>query len=528
MNGSTAPSGGNVSTVHAALQVSGTGWILAVGDPADASRTGLHRLAPHDVDGLLGKLWRARDRAAAASGGDVRVMPVHGAGYGGFWLARRLEGEELEVVVRHPAGPGVVRRSRKGRTDRTGARRMVRAPPAWDGGDRDAMSPVRVPTVAEEEGRRLPRRRGRLVRERLRLAGAGAGLLRPRGIPPGDPARGGYRARPGGMRTACGTGLPPGLLAEIGGILDRLEPGVAGLKAVEADRAAALRSAREAAAREARDGPGEDGGAQAAVTEAAGAERADAPGTGRDGAADTPPGAAPAAVPAHARHAAVPGRLRGIGPNDALLPGAGLSCRDLRNRRQLAGMAGPGPVPWPGGAVDHARGPARPAARCCGNTWRGWPGAGSTTSRTARCRAGPCNTSAPATGVRAGAGSWRWRAGCWWRRCGSPRPGWRTGAPSCRRRRRRGRRTPNTRAARRGPRGTRAGRVTGMVRRIPRHRPSRWVPPPGTSHRPNGAPWSRGRRPPANRTGQEPGRAVGRSLESDVQPGESPAAPRRP
>ncbi len=43
---STTPSGGNVSTVHAALQVSGTGWILAVGDPADGSRTGLYGLEP--------------------------------------------------------------------------------------------------------------------------------------------------------------------------------------------------------------------------------------------------------------------------------------------------------------------------------------------------------------------------------------------------------------------------------------------------------------------------------------------------
>ncbi len=104
---------------------------------------------------------------------------------------------------------------------------------------------------------------------------------------------------------------------------------------MEADRAAAPRPDREAAAREARDGPG-DGGAEA----------------------ETPPGAVPAEVPAHARHAAVPGRTGGIGPNDALLPGAELSCRDLRNRRGPASPAGPGPgpVPWPGGAVDHARG----------------------------------------------------------------------------------------------------------------------------------------------------------------------------
>ncbi len=350
MNGSNAPFEGNATTVYAALQVSGTGWILAVGDPSDASRTGLHRLAPHDVDGLLGRLGQARDRVAAVSGGDVRVMLVHGAGYEGFRVARRPGGEDPEVVVCDPASLEVVRRRKKAKTDRIDARRMVRALRAWDGGDRDAMSPVRSPTVAEEDAKRLPPRRERPVRERLRLAGAVAGLLRPRGVPPGDPARGGYRARLGGMRTACGTGLPPGLLAEIGGILDRLEPGVAELRTVEADRAATLRSAREAAAREARDGPGEDGGAEAG----------------------TPPGAAPAAVPAHARHAAVPVRLRGIGPNDALLPGAGLSCRDLRNRRGPASLAGPGPVPWPGGAVDHARGPARPAARCCQSIWRGW------------------------------------------------------------------------------------------------------------------------------------------------------------
>jgi len=56
MTYSTTPSGENAITVYAALQVSGTGRILAVGDPSDASRTGLHRLEPHDVDGLLGRL----------------------------------------------------------------------------------------------------------------------------------------------------------------------------------------------------------------------------------------------------------------------------------------------------------------------------------------------------------------------------------------------------------------------------------------------------------------------------------------
>ena len=168
MNGSNAPSGGNASTVYAALQVSGTGWILAVGDPADASRTGLHRLAPHDVDGLLGRLGQARDRAAAASGGDVRVMLVHGAGYEGFRVARRPGGEDPEVVVCDPASLEVVRRRKKAKTDRTCARRMVRALRAWDGGHRPERR------AAAGRGTVLPRLPQPARAGQSRRAGAGA------------------------------------------------------------------------------------------------------------------------------------------------------------------------------------------------------------------------------------------------------------------------------------------------------------------------------------------------------------------
>ena len=83
MTDSKTPFEGDVSTVQSALQVSGTSWILAVGDPSDTSKAGVHRLAPHDVDGLLGRLWRARGRAVGAAG-DVRVKLVYEAGHQGF------------------------------------------------------------------------------------------------------------------------------------------------------------------------------------------------------------------------------------------------------------------------------------------------------------------------------------------------------------------------------------------------------------------------------------------------------------
>ena len=166
-----------------------------------------------------------------------------------------------------------------------------------------------------------------------------AGLLRLHGISPGDPARKGFRERLEGMRTGYGTQLPPGLLAEIHGLLDRLELVVAELKAVEAEKAAALEVSREAfdslpeekaAAREGVSGdlPAADGGTEAE--------------------------AAPPRRRVHCAAALV--RLRGIGPNDALVLGNELFYRDFRNRRQLAGMAGLAPVPFASGSIDHDQG----------------------------------------------------------------------------------------------------------------------------------------------------------------------------
>ncbi len=354
MTDSKTPFEGDVTTVYAALEVSGTSWILAVGDPSDTSKAGVHRLAPHDVDGLLGRLGRARERAVGAAG-DVRVKLVYEAGYEGFWLARRLEGEDLEVVVCDPASLEVVRRKKKVKTDRIDARRMVRALRAWDGGDRDAMSRVRVPTVAEEDRKRLLRRRERLVQERRRLANAVGGLLRLHGICGARPERPGFRERLVGMETGYGTPLPPELLAEIGGMLDRLELVAAELKVVEARKAEILEASGRAL---------DSLHADADRPPAAPAPRKEAPDPERaarkEGSRGADPAGAPAgrprAAPANTHHAAALVRLRGIGPNDALMLGGELFYREFRNRRQLASLAGLAPVPFASGGVDHDQG----------------------------------------------------------------------------------------------------------------------------------------------------------------------------
>ena len=295
-----APSLGEVNTLFVALEVSGTSWVVGIGDPEQRDKVGMHKLAPADTAGLLGKIGKVR----AGADGPSRVLLTYEAGFEGFWLARWLgeHAPEIDVVICDPASLEVVRKKRRAKTDRIDARKMVRALRAWDGGDRDAMSPVRIPTVEEEDAKRLLRRRERLVKERLRHANAIAGLLRLHGVSIGDPAGKGFRARLDGLETAYGTELRPGLLAEIHGILDRLELAVAELKTVEAEKAAALKASREALDRL----PAQDGGDAESSAQDAPDEIGTEGGTEAAGMSDP--------APDRAHFAAALVRLRGIGP----------------------------------------------------------------------------------------------------------------------------------------------------------------------------------------------------------------------
>ena len=315
-----APSLGEVSTLYVALEVSGTSWVVGIGDPEQQDKVGMHRLAPADTAGLLERIGKAR----AGADGPSRVLLTYEAGFEGFWLARWLgeHAPEIDVVICDPASLEVVRRKRRAKTDRIDARKMVRALRAWDGGDRDAMSPVRIPTIEEEDAKRLLRRRERLVKERRRLANSVSGLLRLHGVSIGDPAGKGFRARLDGLETAYGSELRPGLLAEIHGILDRLELVVAELKTVEAEKAAALKASREAL-----DGlAAQDGG------------DAEPGGIGTEGGTEAAETTDPAPDRAHFAAALV--RLRGIGSERRAAPG---------HRAVIPGLPQPPRAGQPGG-----------------------------------------------------------------------------------------------------------------------------------------------------------------------------------
>ena len=124
--------------------------------------------------------------------GQVRVPLTREADHEGFLPARRLGGLD---------------------TSRIDVLRMVRAPGAWDRGEAEALFRVRIPTVGEEDARRLMRHRERPVRERTHPSNIVLDLLKLHGIHGLHPLKPGFGGRFGVAETATGNqaagGRPP-------------------------------------------------------------------------------------------------------------------------------------------------------------------------------------------------------------------------------------------------------------------------------------------------------------------------------
>jgi hypothetical protein len=111
-----------------------------------------------------------------------RVALIYEAGRDGFWIARYLLAQGVEVQVVHPASIPVERPGRRVKTDRIDLDMLLRTFLAWLRGEPRVCSMVRIPSAAEEEMRRPGRERERLVSERLQLENRIENLLCLHGI----------------------------------------------------------------------------------------------------------------------------------------------------------------------------------------------------------------------------------------------------------------------------------------------------------------------------------------------------------
>lgn len=288
-----------------AIELSKASWVVGVQTPL-SNKTSQYRLTAGDWKSLLKLIERIRGQVSRELGRPVEMISCYEAGYDGFWLHRLLEAHGVRNHVLDPASLLVNRRARRAKTDRIDVERMLRALSRYLRGEPDACSVVRVPSVEQEDARRLHRERHRLIRERVQHVNRIKGLCATQGIYDYGPLRSDRRMQLEGLRTGDGRTLPARLKGEIIRELQRLELVLKMIAEIEAER-------------------------DAIVTEAA---------------------------PRHLNAGKIKAlaHLRSIGPEFATTLVGEVFYRSFDNRRQIGSYAGMAPSPFSSGATDRDQG----------------------------------------------------------------------------------------------------------------------------------------------------------------------------
>jgi transposase len=137
-------------------------------------------VAARDLEGLRREIERSKVRFGLPA--DAPVFSCYEAGRDGFWLHRALEAMGVENLVVDSASIEVSRRSRRAKTDRLDAGKLVGMLLRYRSGERKVWSVVRVPTAVEEDRRQLHRELKSAQKDRTRITNRIKGLLFGQGI----------------------------------------------------------------------------------------------------------------------------------------------------------------------------------------------------------------------------------------------------------------------------------------------------------------------------------------------------------
>ncbi|RED38470.1 transposase [Rhodopseudomonas thermotolerans] len=296
--------------IFVSLDMGRSKWIVTSLSPETGERMSQHTIPAGDVGGLLALFADLRHRAKARSGLDYPVVTIQEAGLDGFWLHRVLEQEGIESHVVDAASIATPRRRRRAKTDKIDGEALLRALLAFKRGEPRVCAMVVVPSLEEEDRRRLCRERQTLLAERGAHTNRIKGLLFAQGVFDYEPIRRDRRKRLDDLRTGNGRPLPPHLRTQIKRELDRLELLLDQIKAVEVEQQALL------ASQVSRSEPDTSAANVVAMLLA----------------------------------------IKGIGTQAAAVLWVEGLCRTFANRRQVASYAGLAATPWRSGAVVHEQG----------------------------------------------------------------------------------------------------------------------------------------------------------------------------
>lgn len=150
-------------------------------------------------------------------------------------------------MVPDPSSLLVNRKARQRKTDRIDAKKMVRALLAHDRGDTQVLSRVRVPSIGEEDRKRLLRERKRLVKQRTSLTNSMKGLLRLQGITGVNPRSKDFSSRLGVLKTGIGETLGDAARDELGRLREHLDLVQDQIDVVESERDKMVRQGKPVA-----------------------------------------------------------------------------------------------------------------------------------------------------------------------------------------------------------------------------------------------------------------------------------------
>jgi transposase len=230
------------ATIYVAFELSKAKWKLGVTLPG-SQKLSRYTIAGGDLRALASRLSDMRKRAAA-QGRPVRILSCYEAGLDGHWLHRWLT---AQGVINHEIDPSsieVSRRARRAKTDRIDLEKMMRTFLAHLRGEPRACSIVHVPTVEDEDRKRLTRERERLLKERNAHTNRIKGLLLGQGIRDANPLDRSFIASLADLRTGDDRPLPPRLLDEIAREHERLRLVARQVNELEAKSKAELCAAR--------------------------------------------------------------------------------------------------------------------------------------------------------------------------------------------------------------------------------------------------------------------------------------------
>jgi transposase len=158
----------HTSTLVIVVELSGKSWELGASVPG-VSRRPLRKIDARDIGGVSKIIGQWKTEASKAGHSVSRVVLGYEAGRDGFWLARALREQEIEVYVMHPASIAVERRGRRAKTDRLDVDMLLGALLGWLRGEPRRCTMAPIPTEAEEDMREPGREREALVAARLKV-----------------------------------------------------------------------------------------------------------------------------------------------------------------------------------------------------------------------------------------------------------------------------------------------------------------------------------------------------------------------